>query len=395
MILTIEFTKRLTFMNYREIIKKSKRIVFKFGTNVLTRKDGNIALSRVYSFIESISDLKKQNKEVLIVSSGAIGLGAKRLCLETKPTLVHLRKACASIGQGKLMSIYEEGFDRFSIITSQLLLTDEDFSDRKRYLSLRNTLNTLLELGVIPIINENDSVATHDLNLSKNKDSIVSFRDNDKLAALVMSKLDADLLILLSDIDGLYDSDPRINKEAKLIPEVKEFTHDIESLGFEASKSGRGGMKTKLEAAKIAAHSGGIAVIANGKNSDVIDKLFKGEEVGTLFLPIENLSSKKRWIAYATNITGSIKVNKGAKKALVDNFASLLPSGIVEIKNNFKKGEIVSIIDDNNKEFARGMINYSFSNCKKLIGKKTNEIEGILGCKDSDEIIHRDNIVIL
>ena len=382
-------------MDYRENIKKAQRIIFKFGTGVLTRKDGNIALSRVYSFIESIAELKKQNKEIIIVTSGAVGLGAKKLRMESKPTLSTLRKACAAVGQGQLTSIYEEGFDKLSVVTSQVLLTDDDFSIRKRYLSLRNTLNTLLELGVIPIINENDTVSTHDLKYYRPDGTMVSFGDNDKLAALVMSKLGADLLVLLSDIDGLYDDDPRINKKAKIIPVVQEFTPEIEALGFEASKNGRGGMKTKLEAAKIAVHSGGTAIIANGKCPDIIEKIFNNEEVGTIFLPIEHLSSRKRWIAYATNVTGIVKVNDGAKKALIDNFASLLPSGILDVKNSFHKGDVVSIINAENKEFAKGMVNYSSVDCKKLIGKRTEEIETILGFKDSDEIIHRDNIVIL
>jgi len=381
-------------MNYREKIKKAHRIIFKFGTNVLTREDGSFALSRIYSFLESIADLKKQGKEIIIVTSGAVGFGAKRLNM-SKPTLVTLRKACAAIGQGQLMSIYEEGFDKLSIITSQVLLTDEDFSIRKRYLSLRNTLNTLLELGVIPIINENDTVSTHDITYFKPDGTTVSFTDNDKLSALVMSKLCANLLIMLSDVDGLYNDDPRVNENAKLIPVVEEFTPEIEALGFEASEKGRGGMKTKIEAAKIAVHSGGIAIIANGKKPDIIKRIFNGEEVGTAFLPIEHLSSKKRWIAYATNVSGAVKVNPGAQKALTDNFASLLPSGIIEVINKFNKGEVVSIIDDENKEFARGIANYSNTECKKLIGKKTDEIKDVLGYKESDEVINRDNIVII
>ena len=381
-------------MTFRENIKSAHRIIFKFGTNVLTRDDGNIALSRIYSFLESIADLKKQNKEIIIVTSGAVGFGAKKLGM-SKPTLATLRKACAAVGQGQLMSIYEEGFDKLSIITSQVLLTDEDFSIRKRYLSLRNTLSTLLELGVIPIINENDSVSTHDLKYHKPDGTMVSFTDNDKLAALVMSKLGADLLIMLSDVDGLYDDDPRSNRNANIIPVVKEFTTDIEALGFEASKRGRGGMKTKLEAAKIAVHSGGMAMIANGKKPDVIKQIFNGEEVGTVFLPIEHLSSKKRWIAYATNVIGAVRVNEGARKALVDNFASLLPSGVIDVINGFNKGDVISIVDNDNKEFARGIVYYSSMECKKLIGKRTDEIEKTLGYKDCNEIINRDNIVIL
>lgn len=384
-------------MKFREEIKKANRIIFKFGTSVLTREDGNIALSRIYSFIESIADLKKQNKQIIIVSSGAVGFGVKKLNMNSKPTVLTLKKACAAIGQGRLMYLYEEGFDKFSINTAQILLTHEDFSIRERYLSLRETLNTLLELNIIPIINENDTVSSPEIKFLKEEiTSNICFEDNDKLSALVMSKLDCDLLVILSDIDGLYDDDPRINKNAKIIPIVSEFTKEIESLGFEASKKGRGGMKTKLEAAKITVHSGGIAIIGNGKTNDIIKKIFNGDEIGTVFLPVEQLSSKKRWIAYATNVNGIIKVNEGAKLALIDKYASLLPSGIIEIKNKFNKGDVISIIDNNNNnEFARGIANYSDIECKKIIGKRSSEIEDILGHKEYDEFINRDNIVIL
>ena len=382
-------------MDFREKIKKANRIIFKFGTGVLTRDDGTIALSRIYSFIESIADLKKQNKQIIIVSSGAVGFGLKKLNMSSKPTVLVLKKACAAIGQGRLMYLYEEGFDKFSINTAQILLTNEDFSIRERYLTLRDTLNTLLELDVIPIINENDTISTSNIKNLKEDAGNVCFEDNDKLSALVMSKLDCDMLVILSDIDGLYDDDPRINKNAKVIPLVKEFTKEIESLGFEASKKGRGGMKTKLEAVKIAVHSGGLAIIANGKTNDIISKIFSGEETGTVFLPMEQLSSKKRWIAYATNVNGTVKVNAGAKNALINNFSSLLPSGIIEFKNKFEKGDVISIVDDENQEFARGVSNYSNIECKKIIGKQSNEIEEILGHKEYDEFINRDNIVIL
>lgn len=382
-------------MNLRKQIKKANRIIFKFGTSVLTRDDGNIALSRIYSFIESIADLKKENKEIIIVSSGAVGLGIKKLNLDKKPNQLALKKACAAVGQGRLMYLYEEGFDKFSIITAQILLTDEDFSTRERYLNLRNTLNTLLEMNVIPIINENDTVSNNDSKCLKEDISSACFEDNDKLSALVMSKLGGDLLIILSDIDGLCDADPRVDKNAKVISIIKEFTPEIEALGFEASQKGRGGMKTKLEAAKIATHSGGMAIIANGKNVNIINEIFSGKEVGTVFLPVETLSSKKRWIAYATNITGALIINKGAQKALVEKNASLLPTGIIEIKNSFKKGDVISILNDENREFSRGVVNYSSTECEKLIGKHSKEIEHLLGHKDVDEIINRDNIVIL
>lgn len=382
-------------MKYRENIKKAKRIVFKFGTNVLTRSSGEIALSRIYSFIESIADLKKQGKEVIIVTSGAVGMGVKKLGFESKPTLVTLKQACAAVGQGQLMTIYEEGFEKFSIVTAQILLTEDDFSNRKKYLNLRGTLSALLELGVIPIINENDAISSSELESYDKDGIIVSFGDNDKLSALVMSKLDADLLMILSDVDGLFDDDPRINKNAKVIPVVKEVTSEIEALGFEASKKGRGGMKTKLEAAKVATRSGGMAIIANGKKLNIITRVFNGDDVGTVFLPTENLSCRKRWIGYASTVVGRIRVNDGAKKALIHKNASLLPAGIVDIKYRFNPGDVVCICDANGDEFARGMVNYSSVECKKLVGKQSDEIENILGHKNYDAVITRDNIVIL
>lgn len=382
-------------MDFRKKLIQAQRIVFKLGTNVLTRDDGNLAMSRIYSFIESIADLKKQGKEIIIVTSGAVGIGAKKLGFCEKPELVTLKQACASVGQSQLMSIYEEGFNRFSIITAQLLITGEDFSNRKKYLNLRSTLNTLLEMNVIPIINENDSISTSELECYNLEGIKVCFGDNDKLSAIVMSKLDADMLIILSDVDGLYNDNPKTNTNAKVIPVVKEINKEIEALGFEASKKGRGGMKTKLEAAKVATHSGGFAVIINGKKENSIEKLFKGNEIGTIFLPVENLSCKKRWIAYSSNITGSVKVNNGAKQALINQNASLLAAGTTNILNTFKHGDVVSIIDEENIEFARGIINYSSIECKKIIGKKSDDIEKILGHKNYDAIITRDNIVIL
>lgn len=382
-------------MEFRENLKKAKRIVFKLGTNVLTRDDGTLAMSRIYSFIESIVDLKKENKEIIIVTSGAVGLGAKILGFKEKPTLVTLKQACAAVGQGQLMSIYEEGFNKFGIITAQILITGEDFSNRKKYLNLRSTLNALLEMGVIPIINENDTISTSELECFNLEGITVCFGDNDKLSAIVMSKLDADVLIILSDVDGLYDADPRTSKNAKVIHLVKEITPNIEALGFEASNKGRGGMKTKLEAAKVATHSGGYAVIINGKKEKSIEKLFAGEEIGTVFLPFEHLSCKKRWIAYATNTTGSIKINNGAKKALTQKNSSLLSAGIIKVLNEFKKGDVVSLIDEEENEFAKGIVNYASSECVKITGKHSYEIEEILGHKNYDAVMTRDNIVIL
>lgn len=382
-------------MAQRDGIKNAKRIVFKFGTNIITNNAGKIALSRIYSFIESIAELKDQDKEIIIVTSGAVGMGAKALGYSKHSDPVSLKQAYAAVGQGRLMQFYQEAFDKFNITAAQLLLTAEDFSVRKRYLSLRNALNTLLELGSVPIINENDVVSTSELECYKENEVTICFGDNDKLSALVASKLDADILVILSDVDGLYTGDPRKDKESKLLPLIEEITPEIEAYAHTASKGGRGGMKTKLEAAKIVMHSGSMVVVATGKDSEMIRKIFKGEEVGTLFLPVEHLSGKKKWIAYATNIASSITVNDGAKKALVEKKASLMPIGIIQIKNSFKKGDVISILDEGGCEFARGMVNYSSAECKKVIGKNSEEIETILGFKNYDTVITRDNIVIL
>lgn len=372
-----------------------KRIVFKFGTNVLRNDEGYISLARIYSFIEAIAKYKKMGKEVLVVTSGAVGLGAKKINA-TDLSEVSLKQACAAIGQSQLMSIYEDGFSKFDIVTAQILLTEEDFSNRRRYLNLRSTLDTLLKYNVVPIINENDTVSSDELKLLYDVTQI-SFSDNDKLSALVASELDADLLIILSDINGLYDDNPKTNPNANFIHEVFEVTKEIESLGLDASKGGRGGMKTKLQAAKIVTRSGCALIIANGKTPNVLNNIFTTKEK-TIFYPVEEnneLNTKKRWIAYATTIIGKLVVNAGAKKAIIEKESSLLPIGVTKVINNFKKGDIVSIIDENGEEFARGIINYNSEDAIKIIGKHSDSILEILGYKNYDALITRDYIVLL
>lgn len=374
---------------------KAKRIVVKLGTNVLRNDEGYVSLPRVYSFIEDIANLVKSGKEVIVVTSGAVGLGKKRLGLENTQGTA-LKQACAAIGQGKLMSIYENGFDTYGLTAAQILLTEDDFSVRERYLSLRTTLNKLLELGAIPVINQNDTVSTLDVALRYVKEDMqVCFSDNDKLSALVASELDADLLIILSDINGLYNDNPKTNPNAELIKSVKEVDDKILSLASGVSDGGRGGMETKLKAARLVTRFGGKVLIANGKQPFIIKRIFEGEDLGTMFLPSnENLSDKKRWIGYATNIIGKIIVNKGAKEALLAE-KSLLPIGVVEVKNTFKKGDVISIMDEEHNEIARGIVNYDSESCKKVIGSHSDNIAEILGFKNYDAIITRDNITIL
>ena len=380
----------------REEFIKANRIVIKLGTNVLRNDEGYVSLPRVYTFIEDIARLVKSGKEVIVITSGAVGLGKKRLGLENTQGTA-LKQACAAIGQSKLMSIYENGFDTYGLTAAQILLTEDDFSVRERYLSLRTTFNKLLELGVIPVINQNDTVSTLEIAPRFVKEDMqVCFSDNDKLSALVASELEADLLIILSDINGLYSANPKTNPDATLIKEVKEVNDDILALASGASDGGRGGMETKLTAARLVTRFGGKVLIANGKQPYVIKRIFEGEDLGTMFLPTdENLSDKKRWIGYATNIIGKIVVNNGAKRALTNEMKSLLPIGVLDVINTFNKGDVISIVDENHNEFARGIVNYDSESCRKLIGSHSDNILDILGFKNYDAVITRDNITIL
>ena len=371
-----------------------KRIVIKLGTNVLRNENGDVALSRIYSYIESIAKLVKSGKEVVLVTSGAVGLGKKKLGLSNTEGIA-LKQACAAIGQGKLMSLYEDGFDAYDIVAGQILLTEDDFSQRKRYLSLRTTLNRLLEMHAVPIINQNDTVTVIDLDDTLEQIQMC-FTDNDKLSALVASELDADLLLILSDVDGLYNANPKDNPDAKIIKEVKGVSKEILALGTDASEGGRGGMKTKLEAARLVTRFGGKVLIANGKIPYVIDEIFNYEDIGTAFVPDdEYLTEKKRWIGYATNIIGKVIVNNGAKDAILKKESSLLPIGVIGVVNDFKRGEVVSIRDEDDVEFARGVANYNSDDCKRIIGNHSKEILKVLGFKNYDAIITRDYITIL
>ena len=355
------------------MINDANRIVFKFGTNILRNEEGEISLTHMYSFIEDIASLRKKGKEVLVVTSGAVGIGAKKLKVDTSTSNV-LKQAAASVGQQILMRIWQDGFEKYGISVAQILVTEDDFSNRKKYLSLRNTLSKLLELGIVPIINQNDAVLPSEL-------VHVCFSDNDKLSAIVAS--------------NLFDKNPKEYPDAKKIDVVEKVTAKIEKLASGASLGGRGGMITKLSAAKVVNLSGLYAMIVNGKKPRIIKRIFEEENVGTLFLPNKILSHKKRWIAYATNIMGEITVNAGAKSAIIDKQKSLLAVGIVDVKGDFKAGEIVSIFDENHEEFARAMVNYSSDECKKIMGAHSHEIENILGYKGDDDVVVKDNLVIL
>ena len=313
-------------------------------------------------------------------------MGKRELGVDKRLNAIPSKQALASVGQTHLMNLYYRIFQRYNLVIGQVLLSGLDLSNRSSYLNARNTLLTLLKLKIIPIVNENDTVAVEE----------IKFGDNDTLSSLVAGLVDADLLIIFSDIKGLYTADPKKDTGAKLIKEVRCITKEIEKAAQETLAEGRvGGMRTKVKAAKIATRFG-IPVIIGGESQDFLEDIFSGKEVGTLFLPQENrLISRKRWIAYGHLLEGKIVVDEGAKKALIEKGKSLLPAGIVKIKGKFEAGDSVSLLDRDGKEFARGIVHYSSKELERIKGIKSSLIEEILGYKYSDEVIHRDNLVIL
>ncbi len=382
------------------VIAQARRIVIKLGTAVLMKERGGLALSRFYSFVEAIADLKQSGREVLLVSSGAVGLGAERLNVGLRPELLPLKQACAAVGQSRLMALYSDGFERFGITVAQLLLTEEDFSNRRRYLNLRSAILKLFELGTLPVINENDPVSTAEIETEgETSYRKVNFGDNDKLSALVANKVEADLLVMLTDVEGLYTSAPGKGREPKLIHVVEEVTPEIEALAQDrygkGAKPGRGGMKTKLEAAQIATRSGCAAIIASGKEPAVLERIFAGERVGTIFLPQAGLRGRRRWIAFATTVKAALVLNEGARRALKDRKASLLAAGVLEVRGQFARGDVVSLLDEEEREFARGMVNYSSEEARRITGKRSDKIEELIEQPGYDALITRDNIAFL
>jgi len=358
---------------------KAKRIVVKIGTNVLT-KDGGVDAGYVRRVAGQISSLVGEGRQMLIVSSGAIGMGAGRLELEGAVKGMKMRQACAAIGQPLLMAEWRKSFLRHGITVAQVLLTTEVLNNRKTYLNLRNSIETLLGLGVVPVLNENDSVSTDEIG--------TAFGDNDKLSALVASKIDADLLIMLSDIDALYDRNPRKFADARAIPAVFEITAKIvKNAEGKGSKYATGGMKTKLEAAKIASNAGCRIVLANGRLKDVVRRIICGEEIGTVFMPKRRLSNRSRWILNSAP-AGTIHIDAGAMRAL-RNRKSLLPSGVASVEGSFEVGDVVMLNDN-----AKAVTNLSSSQLKALAGKHSSEIRKILGPKHRDVVAIPEDIVI-
>jgi glutamate 5-kinase len=363
-----------------------KRIVVKVGTHLLTDRNGFLNRDYIKNLSFQLSFLKKENRDIVLVTSGAIRAGAEKLAISKLLKTIPEKQAAAAVGQGLLMNEYTNAFKKYNQIVAQVLLTKEDIIERKKYLNARNTFFTLFKYNVIPIVNENDTVATEE----------IQFGDNDTLSALVALLVEADLLIILSDVEGLFTSDPNIFKDAKIIKEVREITPQIKKIAGKTKKIGAtGGMQTKIQAAEIVTHSGISLIIADGREKDILKRIISGEEVGTLFLAHhKKLSSRKCWIAFTLPPAGEIYVNEGAKEMLIKG-KSLLPIGIIKVSGSFQKGESVRIIDENKKEFARGLTNYSSKEIDLIKGKKTKEIFSILGYKFEDEVIHADNLCII
>jgi glutamate 5-kinase len=372
-------------INNREYIENSKRIVIKLGSNVLTGKN-DLNISVIASLSSQVNSLIKSGRQVIIVSSGAMAAGLRKMGLKKRPVLLPERQAVAAVGQTRLIMEYDKAFSCFGIMVSQLLLTSEDLGERKRYLNARNTLNTLLAKNIIPIINENDTVSVEE----------IAFGDNDNLSAMVAMLMDADLLINLTDIDGVYTKDPRKHKNAEHIKSIDSITEEIEKLAGDIPGAlGTGGMKSKIRAAKKVMTHGIPMVIANGLHAHTIDDIFSLKAKGTFFLPLrDKIKSRKSWIAFNLKPKGSVIIDDGALKALVKNGKSLLPGGIISVEDDFHMGEPVKILDKNKNEIGSGLVNYSSADIRRIAGRKTDEIKKILGLKPYDEVIHRDNLVI-
>ncbi|MFO1462909.1 MAG: glutamate 5-kinase [bacterium] len=373
----------------RDQLKKKKRLILKIGSSILTDPEGRLDPKVFQRLAAEVAELCEGGRKVILVSSGAIAAGMKRLGFEKKPHLIPQKQAMAAAGQTALMHEYEKAFAKHGLHVAQILLTRDDLGDRRRFLNARHAIAELLRLGVIPIINENDTVAVHEIKIG----------DNDNLSALVTNVAEADLLIILTDIDAVYDADPKIKKDAKRLSVVESVDRALYKGASDTLRAGStGGMRTKLEAAEKAADFGVTTVIANGREPRVVERLLAGEDLGTVLLPkggTDRLTAKKHWLAYTLRPRGALLVDAGAKEALMAKGKSLLPSGVRDIEGDFSQGDLIEVKVAGEAPFARGLSSYSAKELGQIKGCKTGEIEKILGYKYFDEVIHRDDLVLL
>lgn len=366
---------------------KLKRVVIKIGSSLLTKGGLGLDKTAISAWVSQMVGLKHRSIDVVLVSSGSVAEGMSRLGLKIRPKTLHELQAAAAVGQMGLVRVFDDNFQQHGLHAAQVLLTHDDLADRQRYLNARSTLLTLLKFGVVPVINENDTVATEE----------IRFGDNDTLAALVANLVEAELLIILTDQNGLYTGDPSVYPDAELISQISVNDSRLEKMaGGSRSGLGRGGMFTKVKAARLASRSGAATVIAAGVVEDVIAKVISGSDIGTHFMPdIEPLVARKRWLAGQLQVKGQLVLDAGAVKVLKSNGKSLLAVGVKSVSGKFERGELVSCVDENGLEIARGLINYGMMDAALIAGKSSTEFEKILGYADDSEMIHRDNIVLI
>lgn len=374
-------------MKSRVDFKNSRRVVIKIGSSLLTDSGKGLDRTSIARWVDQMAALRKQGIDVLLVSSGSVAEGMCRLGWNKRPQTLRQLQAAASVGQMGLIQTYESYFQRHGLHTAQVLLTHDDLSNRQRYLNARSTLLTLLSLNVIPVINENDVVATDE----------IRFGDNDSLAALVANLVESDLLIILTDQTGLFEADPAVDPLAPMITEIGIKDSRLPQMaGKSLTGLGRGGMVTKISAARLASRSGTPTLIASGRETDVIFRILSGETIGTFLIPdVEALVSRKRWLAGQLQVKGTLALDVGAVKVLMGSGKSLLAIGVIEVNGRFQRGELVSCIDSNGKEIARGLVNYNAEESRKIKRHPSSSIKELLGYVNEPELIHRDNLVIM
>lgn len=374
-------------MKTRAQIPQSRRWVVKIGSSLLTDDGRGLDLNAIRDWVEQIAELRSRGIDVVLVSSGAVAEGMGRLGWSRRPHALHHLQAAAAVGQMGLVQAYESCFQRHGLRTAQVLLTHDDLVNRPRYLNARSTLRSLLALGVVPVVNENDTVATEE----------IRFGDNDTLGALVANLVEADLLVILTDQGGLYEQDPRLDAQAPLCEEARVDDPRLDEMaGGSGSGLGRGGMVTKVRAARLAARSGAASLIGSGRQAEVLQRILTGEKIGTFLAPAqEPLAARKQWLAGQTQVSGRLVLDAGAVNVLRQAGRSLLAVGVRVVQGDFQRGGLVSCVDENHREVARGLINYSAEETRLIMGKPSQQIEEILGYLDEPELIHRDNLVLV
>ncbi|MFG6178630.1 glutamate 5-kinase [Halomonas sp. THAF12] len=370
----------------REALKGMRRVVVKIGSALLTNDGRGLDEASIGGWVDQIAALHRRGIEVVLVSSGAVAAGMVRLGWQARPSAVHALQAAAAVGQNGLTECYEGHFARHGLTTAQVLLTHDDLSNRKRYLNARSALRTLVDLRVVPVVNENDTVVTDE----------IRFGDNDTLGALVANLLEADALVILTDQEGLFDADPRHDASARLIAEGRADDPRLAAVAGGGGALGRGGMTTKVRAARLAARSGAITVIASGRQPEVLTRLVDGERLGTLLTPERApIAARKRWLAGQLQVRGTLTLDAGAVKVLRGSGSSLLPVGVKALSGDFVRGDMVLCVDEAGQRVAKGLVNYGADEARRLLGQPSHRIEAILGYMEAPELIHRDNLVVL